>query len=647
MSKSSDLAQCLLCKKDYSRKGRGTTSLKNHLKSLHKEQFEELMAKETKKLEEKINIEKTPLQKAKTDAKQRNVAEYFQSAKLWDASNPKAKKLDKCIAEMLVMDDLPFSHVEDIGFMRLMTEAAPLYSLKQRNFYSSMICSDMYESVFKKIKEIIDEVKQDNKLSFTTDVWSDTSAGVSLLSLTAHTINKEFERTNFVLGAEPLEERHTGEYISKMLDDMLMKWDISRTNVHCVLRDAGANMKKALFLSGVNNLDCTVHKIQLIAKTGLSSHCDIENMIKKTRSIATHFHHSTMAQDELKKIQDRLQVPKLSVIHDTPTRWNSTLHMLRRTLEIKESVCVYAATNSKIKQLSNTEWLIMHKCVQALQPYEDITKKLSDSTSTAAEVIPLVKSLKHTLQHTTSVVSNPVEETHTSDTSSEDEPGSGSVIELNEDRQATQAVNFMKEAMQADVEKRFSWIENEDLYRIATYIDPRYKSKFFSSSHVTDQVKSSLARVCEELRQTTILEEEDGEPRRKRRRDDMSETPTTCGTLDEAMTSILASSSDDEAENSSVVTLLMKDIEKYHREKRISGTSQDSLQWWKTMKTVYPDLAKVACQYLSCPPSSVPSEQLFSSAGLIYDAKRNRLLPEKVDKLLFLKRNLPILNFKY
>ncbi|XP_076060474.1 zinc finger BED domain-containing protein 4-like [Oratosquilla oratoria] len=443
-----------------------------------------------------MNIEKIPLQKAKTDAKQRNVAEYFQNAKLWDASTPKAKKLDECIAEMLVMDDLPFSHVEDIGFMRLMTEAAPLYSPKQQNFYSSMICSDMYESVFKKIKEIINEVKQDNKLSFTTDVWSDTSAGVSLLSLTAHTISKEFERANFVLGAQPLEKRHTGEYISKMYDDMLMKWDISCTNVHCVLRDAGENMKKALFLSGVNNLNCTVHKIQLIAKTGLSSHCDIENMV----------------QDELKKIQDRLQ-------------------------------------------------------------------------------------------HTTSVVSNPVEEIHASNTSSEDKPGSASVIELNEDRQATQAVNFMKEAMQADVEKRFSWVENEDhedLYRIATYIDPRYKK------------------------------EEDAEPRGKRRRDDKSETPTTCGTLDEAMASIIASSSDDETEKSSVVTLLMKDIEKYHREKRISGTSQDSLQWWKTMKTVYPDLAKVACHYLSCPPSSDPSEQLFSSACLIYDAKHNRLLPEKL-----------------
>ena len=127
----------------------------------------------------------------------------------------------------------------------------------------------------------------------------------------------------------------------------------------------------------------------------------------------------------------------------------------------------------------------------------------------------------------------------------------------------------------------------------------------------------------------------------------MSETSTTCGTIDEALSAILASSSDDETESSSVVTSLMKDIEKYHTEKRISGTSKDSLLWWKTMKAVYPDLAKVACQYLSCPPSSVPSEQLFSGAGLIYDAKRSRLLPEKVDKLLFLKRNLPILKFEY
>ena len=47
---------------------------------------------------------------------------------------------------------------------------------------------------------------------------------------------------------------------------------------------------------------------------------------------------------------------------------------------------------------------------------------------------------------------------------------------------------------------------------------------------------------------------------------------------------------------------------------------------------------KLAPQYLSCPPSSVTSEQLFSGAGLIYDEKRNRLLTEKPEKLLFKKK---------
>lgn len=66
--------------------------------------------------------------------------------------------MDKCIAEMLVMDDLPFSQVEDLGFMRLMAEAAPQYRLKQRNFYPSLICNEIYESVFSEIKGIIVQV---------------------------------------------------------------------------------------------------------------------------------------------------------------------------------------------------------------------------------------------------------------------------------------------------------------------------------------------------------------------------------------------------------------------------------------------------------------------------------------------------------
>jgi hypothetical protein len=118
-------------------------------------------------------------------------------------------------AEMLVVDDLPFSHVEDLGFSRLMAECSPQYRLKTRKFYTSIVCNDIYDSVSTKILALVKDLKKDgNKISFTTDACRDTTAGVSLLSLTAHAINDSYEKVNLVLSAQLLNERHTGEYLS-------------------------------------------------------------------------------------------------------------------------------------------------------------------------------------------------------------------------------------------------------------------------------------------------------------------------------------------------------------------------------------------------------------------------------------------------
>ena len=54
----------------------------------------------------------------------------------------------------------------------------------------------------------------------------------------------------------------------------------------------------------------------------------------------------------------------------------------------------------------------------------------------------------------------------------------------------------------------------------------------------------------------------------------------------------------------------------------------------------------VVRRYLTPPPTSTNVERLFSYGGLLLKKNRASMLPEKVDKILFIRENLFLLAFQ-
>ncbi|KAF2881124.1 hypothetical protein ILUMI_25035 [Ignelater luminosus] len=441
-------AKCKLCNNEYSRKGRTTTAMRNHLKAMHKTEFSELKKCANRKHDASKTLElaSSSHQSTKSDMKQISLQEF-----------------DNSISEIVALEDLPFCFVESVGFVRLMKHLCPSCNLKSRQYFTSFICDKLYGKVSQKILELL---KSFEKLSFTSDIWSDNCSGISLLSLTCHGITEEFERKMIVLKAEVFNEsRHTGKNIAYKLEDILSLWEIPKEKVKRVVRNAGANMKKGVNLLNVKHIDCASHKIQNVLKEGMKAQETVVAAITKCKKMATHFHHSATAQDELANIQKRLNQKPLKIIQECATRWNSTFYMLERILQVKESLCLYASTNNKIPQLTTEEWMVIEKLIGLLRPFEEVTKELSAADVSISSVIPLIATLEKIVNDLDS------SDEHIGDT-----------------------ITVLKE----ELIRKFSGLENEILFATATFIDPRYQVKFFKEcviQHILDLLGDSQIHI--------------------------------------------------------------------------------------------------------------------------------------------------------
>ena len=71
-----------------------------------------------------------------------------------------------------------------------------------------------------------------------------------------------------------------------------------------------------------------------------------------------------------------------------------------------------------------------------------------------------------------------------------------------------------------------------------------------------------------------------------------------------------------------------------------TSNNMDPLMWWKAKHFNYPNVARVARNWLSVPATSTPSERVFYICGLVDTTKRSNLLGESIEKQVFLHNNI-------
>lgn len=261
-----------------------------------------------------------------------------------------------------------------------------------------------------------------------------------MLSLTAQWLDDEFELQRALLHCEEMPGSHTAANLQTKFEKMLQRWNIDKKRVHVMLCDNARNMAKALDEGMLSNLPCMAHTIQLAVHEGLQSQRSIIDAVSTGRKVVGHFKHSPLSYSQLHDIQEDLGEPKKCLRQDVPTWWNSTFCMLQSLIEQRRALGAYVGEHELPATLNALQWGLIENVLSLLAPFEELTKEISASKASAADIIPAITKLKRVLER-----------------KADTDHGMGTA----------------KATLLEAVQRRFGDIEKNPLYTVATFLDPR------------------------------------------------------------------------------------------------------------------------------------------------------------------------------
>ncbi len=447
----------------------------------------------------------------------------------------------------------------------------------------------------------------------TSDLWT-SAATQGYITATGHYITKDWELKHCVLATRRMTDRHSGKNINQALNGIYKDYEI-QSKIAGLTIDNASNMKVAGALHQYctdpdASCNCFAHTLQLAVSDGLDQEV-IKEISKKGRAIVTHFHHSVVASDALEKFQKSKQQEAVGLIQDVDTRWNSLYFMLERLQRLRSEIYVTLHDKQITKpsvaknlELPDEMWTNIECLLPALLPFVEATEILaSEAYPSLSAVMPLIVNLS---KYFLSVNDTDIE-----------------------------IIRVFKEKVLSGLKKRYTLPSDPKFHEttaaVASVLDPRHKSlKYIESGNVRDAIKNKLLMILKSAEDT---QNDTPQPEQIEITSEPTEEPPT---KRQAVLSFVQGDVFDVDENIQVrQSDLETELTSYLAE---PVYIKDPLVWWKHNENRFPKIAAQARKYLCIMGTSVPSERVFSVAGLTVTKTRASLDSDTVDELIFLNK---------
>ncbi|KAF7139508.1 hypothetical protein RHSIM_Rhsim07G0239000 [Rhododendron simsii] len=553
----------------------------------------------------------------------------------------------RALAEMVIIDELPFRFVEGIGFRKFCKVMQPKFSPVPSRQTITREVGAIHNFERGKLKKLL----KGRRICLTTDTWTSIQ-NLNYMCLTAHFIDDDWNLQKRILNFCQV-INHKGETIGKKIESLLLDWNIdgiftltvdnasSNDTAIKFLKRKTKDWKRTILDHDYLHVRCCAHILNLIVVEGLK---DKNESILRVRDIVRYVRSSPQRLESFKKCVEKEKiVSNQTVCLDVCTRWNSTYLMLEVAVKFEKAFQRMAEEDSGFKTFfgikegddgelvsfeggetielvgeggqvrshrvqripTKLDWKNCAMFTKFLKLFYDATKKLSASLFVTSNVF--------------------FDEMYNVEVQIE------KLIANNDP---------LLSKMALDMKKKFDtyWGKGDRfnfLLYVAVVLDPRFKLRWVKFCYI----KTKGKEVAEEMEKRVkgVLDKlydayaNEGEVRVQV----ASTTPSIVVDEDCDDRLSLANEFDTylEQEYSSVCS---SEVDKYVNDlcERKDTPDFDILLWWKNNSKKYPILSQVARDVLAMPVSTVASESAFSTGGRVLDPFRSSLSPSMVETLV-------------